>query len=134
MHERNNFNFGIQGGQGSACRLDFRHADRIRAIEDLPLKIGEVDLVRVGQGEFADAARGEVERCRAAQAAGADDERMRGAQPLLPLDPDFVEKDVAAVAEELLVVQAARTGGKAGAKVSSFSRPAWSARPRAPGP
>jgi len=31
---------------------------------------------------------------------------MRGAQPLLPLDADFVEQDVAAVAEELLVVQA----------------------------
>jgi hypothetical protein len=30
---------------------------------------------------------------------------MRRAQPLLSLDPDFVEKDMAAVAEELLVVQ-----------------------------
>jgi hypothetical protein len=32
---------------------------------------------------------------------------MRCAQPLLPLDPDLVEQDVAAVAEELLVVQLA---------------------------
>ncbi len=69
------------------------------------MQIGEVDLVRIGDRQFADAAGGEVERRRASEAARADDERMRRAQPLLPLDPYFFEKNVAAVAEELLVVQ-----------------------------
>jgi len=36
---------------------------------------------------------------------------MRIAQPLLALDPDFIEQDVAAVAEELLVVQFALAAG-----------------------
>src|SRR5207249_11175492 len=52
-----------------------------------------------------DAGGGEVERCRAAQAAGADDERGGSAQPLLAFDTDLGEKDVSAVPEELLVVQ-----------------------------
>ena len=110
-------------------RFHFRRADGIRAIENLPLQVGEVDLVRIGDGELADAARGKVERRGTTQAAGADDKRVRRAQPLLPLDSYFVEQDVAAVAEELLVVQVENVNEK----VSSFSRPAWSVRPRAPG-
>jgi hypothetical protein len=34
---------------------------------------------------------------------------VRRPQPLLPFDPDLVEQDVAAVAEELLVVQWLKT-------------------------
>jgi hypothetical protein len=55
---------------------------------------------------------------------------VRRAQPLLALDPDFIEEDVAAVAEELLVVQVAKPGGR----FSSAWSPAWSAPPRAAGP
>jgi hypothetical protein len=95
----------VQGGKGGARGFDFRRADGIGAVENLALQVGEVDLVRVGEGEPADAARREVERRRAAEPAGADDERARRPQPLLAFDPDFREKDVAAVAEELLVVQ-----------------------------
>jgi len=65
-------------------------------------------VVGVGDGQFADSAGGEVERRRAAQPARADNECMGSAQPLLPFDPNFVEQDVAAVAEELLVVQAGK--------------------------
>jgi hypothetical protein len=101
-------------------------ADGIGPVENLALQVGEVDLVGIGQGKFADAAGGEIERRRATQAAGADDERVRRAQPLLALDPYLVEEDVAAVAEELLVVQVG--------KISSLLRPAWFARPRASGP
>jgi hypothetical protein len=107
-------------------RRHLLRADGIRAVEDLPLQVGEVNLVRIGKSELADAAGGKVERGGATQAAGADDERVRGAQPLLTLDPYLIEKDVAAVAEELLVVQVVR--------ISSLLRPAWSARPRASGP
>ena len=55
--------------------------------------------------ELSDASGREVERSRATEAARADDERARGAQPLLSLDPDFGKEDVAAVSEKLLVVQ-----------------------------
>ena len=56
---------------------------------------------------MADAAGGEIERGGTAQSACADDQRARRAQPLLPLDPNLGKEDVAAVAEELLVVQLA---------------------------
>jgi hypothetical protein len=92
------------------CGCDLHRADGTGPIENLPLQVGEVDLVGIGEGQLADAARGEVERRRAAQAAGADDQRGRCAKPLLAFDPDFREKDVAAVAEELLVVQFAGVG------------------------
>jgi hypothetical protein len=87
------------------CSFDFRCADGIGAVEDLALQVREIDLVGVGESQSSDAGGDEVERRRTAEAAGADDQRARGPQPLLSLDPDLGKKDVAAVAEELLVVQ-----------------------------
>jgi hypothetical protein len=69
------------------------------------LQVGEVDFVAVGDHQPADAGRGEVERGRAAEAARADDQRARCAQPLLALDPELGKKDMPAVPEKLLVVQ-----------------------------
>ena len=128
--QRNDLYIGIQGSERRACRFYFLRADGIGAVENLALQVGEVDFVGVGEGDFADAARGEVERRGTTEAAGADDKRMRGAQPLLSFDPYFIEQDVAAVAEELLVVQVAKASGK----ISSPLRRAWSARPKARGP
>jgi hypothetical protein len=102
-----NFNFRVDRVESRACRFDFPRADRIGAIEDLPLQVGEIDLVGVGQRQPADARCREVEGRRAAEAAGADDQRGCRAQPFLPLDADLGEQDVPAVAEELLVVQLA---------------------------
>jgi hypothetical protein len=101
------FNFRVDGVESRARRFDFPRADRVGAIEDLPLQVGEIDLVGVGQRQPADARRGEIEGRRAAEAAGADDQRGCRAQPFLPLDADLGEQDVPAVAEELLVVQLA---------------------------
>jgi hypothetical protein len=71
----------------------------------LPLEVREVHLVGIREHEAADAGGGEVKRGRAAQPPGADDQRACRPQPLLTLDPDFGKEDVAAVAEELPVVQ-----------------------------
>jgi len=101
------FNLRVDGVESRACRFDFPRADRVGAIQDLALQVGEIDLVGVGQRQPADARRGEIEGRRAAEAAGADDQRGCRAQPFLPLDADLGEQDVPAVAEELLVVQLA---------------------------
>ncbi len=103
--ERNDLDIRIDRVQGRARSLDLRRADRLGAIEDLALEIREIDLVAVGDREPADAARGEIERGGAAEATRADDERTRGAQPLLAFDSDLREQDVPAVAEKLVVVQ-----------------------------
>jgi hypothetical protein len=105
--ERHDLDVGVDRLQRGARGFDLYSADVLRAIEDLALQVGEVDLVGVGDGEPADAGRGEVERSRAAEAARANDQGVRRSQPLLSFDSDFGEKDVAAVAEELLVVQCA---------------------------
>jgi hypothetical protein len=128
--QRNDAHIRVQGGECGARGFDFRRADGIGAVENLPLQVGEVDLVRIGDGELADAAGGEIERRGAAEAAGANDECVRRAQPFLPFDPYFVEQDVATVAEELLVVQVVNVSEK----INSPSPPAWFARPKAPGP
>jgi hypothetical protein len=52
----------------------FLRADRVGAIEDLALQVGEVDLVGIDEGEAADAGGGEVERGRATEAARADNQ------------------------------------------------------------
>jgi len=88
--------------------VHLHRADGFAPIQDLPLEIRQVDLVGIDQREPADAGRGEVERCRAAQPARADDQRVRGAQLFLSFDPDLRQQDVPAVAEKLLVVQGVR--------------------------
>ena len=52
------FNFGVDGVEGRTCRFDFPRADRVGAIEDLPLQVGEIDLVGISQRQPADT------RCR----------------------------------------------------------------------
>ena len=100
-----NIDFGIERREGLLRLVDFPRADGIRAVEDLALQVREIDLVGIGEGQSPDARSGEVERRRTAEAAGADDQRARRPQPLLSFDPDLGKKDVAAIAEELLVVQ-----------------------------
>jgi hypothetical protein len=81
----NNDHVGIDGVQRGLRRFDLRRADRLGAVEDLALQVGEVDVVGVGDGQAADACRGEVKRGRATEAAGADDQDARAPQPLLPI-------------------------------------------------
>jgi hypothetical protein len=95
--DRDDGDVGIDGIQRRARRVDLYGADRLGAIEDLALQVGEVDLVGVDEREAPDAGRREIERRRAAEAAGADDQRVRRAQLLLPLDADLGEQDMAAV-------------------------------------
>ena len=54
-------------------------------VDDLALKVRDVDDVEIDQAERADARRGEVQRQRRPQAAGADAEHLGGLEPLLPL-------------------------------------------------
>jgi len=112
------FDVGVHRAERRARRLDLHGADRFRAVKDLPLQVGQVDLVGIRQRQLADSSGSEVERRRAAEAARADDQRARGAQLLLPLDPDLGEQDVPAVPEKLLVVQVAE---------NPLGKPSWSA-------
>jgi hypothetical protein len=97
--------FGIEVQERVASGVDLARANVVRVVQDLPLQVRKIDLVRIGEGEPSEAACREIQRSGAAEAAGADDQRASRAQPRLSFDPDLGKKDVAAVAEELLVVQ-----------------------------
>ncbi len=89
---------GIQRGEGLPARLDLWHADRLGAVQDLPLEIGEIDHVAVDEPDRADARRGQVEGRGRTQSAGADDQDLGLVQLLLPLAADIRQNDVPAVA------------------------------------
>jgi hypothetical protein len=55
-------------------------------VDDLALEVGDVDDVVVDDAERPHAGRGEVERGRRAEAAGAEQQDLRVEQLLLALD------------------------------------------------
>jgi len=63
-------------------RLDLRHADARRVVDDLALKVREVDEVAVEDAERANARSGEVERV-GERAARAEQQNLRVEQLLL---------------------------------------------------
>jgi len=95
---------GVEGSDGLADRIDLGLPDALDAVGDLALQVGEIDRVVVDHGELADTGRAEVERDRRAQAAGADDQGMAVQNALLAFDADFLEQDMARIAQQLIVV------------------------------
>ena len=47
-------------------------------MDDLPLEVGEIDRVAVGDGDVTDPARGEIEQGARSEPAGAHHERLDG--------------------------------------------------------
>lgn len=94
----------VDGFQTTCHHLRFGLSDVGFGEGGLALEVGIVYGVVVGDDEFADARSGKIrEGCRT-QSAAADDEDAGGKDFFLPFDTDFVEKDVAAVTEQLVVV------------------------------
>ncbi len=77
-------------------------------MHDLALEVRLVDDVGVDDPERADSGRGEVERRRRAEAAGADEQDARVEEALLPVLADLRDEQVAAVAGALLGREDAR--------------------------
>ena len=73
-------------------------------MKNLPLQVGQVHRVAIGQGDLADTGGSEVQGRGRAETAGADDQHMRADDARLALDADRVEQDMSAVAEKLFVV------------------------------
>ncbi len=82
--------------------VDLRHADAVVRVGHLALEVREVDHVVVDEPDRADAGRGQVERRRRAEAAGAEQQHLRVEQLELALEADLGHEDVARVALALL--------------------------------
>src|SRR5262249_36935973 len=96
---------GVDRGERGAGAVDLEGADSVGSMHDLPLQIGEIDPVGIGDADRPNTGGGEVEEHRRAEAAGADDEDARGEELRLPLLADLVEDQVAGVALKLLLAE-----------------------------
>ena len=85
-------------------------------MDHLALQVRQIDAIAVADGDAAHAARREIEECRRAEAARADDERVGGEEALLRLLAEFVQQQVAAIPEALLVVHPWRRAALAGCR------------------
>src|SRR5215469_10908888 len=95
----------IDRGQRVARALYLERANSVGGVHDLPLQIGDVDAVGIGDAEGSDPGGRQVEEQRRAEAAGANDEDARGQQPDLPFFTDLLEDQVASVALELIFAE-----------------------------
>ena len=106
------FMFGFSALEHLLGGVDLEHADGRGGVDDLALQVAGVDDVEVDEAERADAGRGEVERERRAEAAGADAEDAGGLQLLLAFHADLGQDQVARVAGDLFVGQLREFGGE----------------------
>ena len=82
--------------------LDLALADAVGRVDDLALQVADVDDVEVDEADGPDARRGEVERGRRTEPAGADEQRLRAEELRLAGRADLGDQQVAAVALLLL--------------------------------
>jgi hypothetical protein len=85
---------GIQLLDREPSRFGLRHPDPLGGVNHLTLEVRLVDLVVVDEAECADARRGQVERRRRSEPAGADQQHPGVEQLELSLDADLGEKRV----------------------------------------
>ena len=89
---------GVDGLQLLLGAGDLGPADVGREVDDLALEVRDVDDVEIDQPDRANPGRGQVERQRRAQPAGADAEDLRSLEPLLPLHRHLGHDQVAGIA------------------------------------
>ena len=85
-----------------ARRLDLALADPVGRVDDLALEVADVDDVEVDDADRPDARGGEIQRGRRAEAARADEQRLRAEQLRLAGRADLGDQQMAAVALLLL--------------------------------
>ena len=71
---------------------------------DLALKVGLVDGIGIGNRQAADTGGGKIRQGRRTQPAATDNERMGGQEFFLAFDTDFIQQDMAAEPQKLLIV------------------------------
>src|SRR5690606_8146309 len=96
----------VQGGQPGLAGLDLEAAEVVFRKGDLALQIGQGDAVIVDQAQAADPGRRQIEGCRGADAAHAEDGHAGDLQPLLARAADLCQHQVARVALDLVVGKA----------------------------
>ena len=102
--DRVDTNARIDCEHGPLRRMRLVAADGVIAVNNLPLQIGKVHGIAIGNRNAPDAGGGQVHQCRRAQTTRTDNQRMRVQQGLLRLGAKLIEQNVPAVAQEVLIV------------------------------
>ena len=110
---------GVERGERLLGRVDLALADAVDVVQDLALQVGLVDHVHVDDAERADAGRGQVERGRRAEAAGAEQQHLDVEQLQLALLAHLGQQQVALVAVALLGRQGLRASASRGPRSST---------------
>ena len=79
----------VHRGERHLRAVDLAHADAFDVVQDLALEVRGVDDVHVDDADRADAGRGEIERRRRTESAGAEQEHLGVQEPLLALLAHF---------------------------------------------
>ena len=119
--------FGIDGLEAIASGMQFRTADVGRAVQDLALKIAEIDDIEIDDADAAHAGGGEIQAERRTEAAGADQQHAGRFQSFLAVHADFRHDEMTAVASDFVRRQGslrARAG-----RVETYSWPRGSRKP-----
>jgi len=82
-----------------------RFADIRGEMDHLPLQVGDIDNVGIGNADGAYAGGRQIEGDRRAETAGADDQHPAVKQLALPFAADFLENDMARIALDLFFVE-----------------------------
>ena len=85
--------------------VDLRLPEALRRVDDLPLEVRLVDDVGVDDPDAADPGRGQVERGRRAESAGADQQHLRVEELELPFLADLRDEEVTAVPGASLCIE-----------------------------
>ena len=88
-----------------ARTLRLRPADVGLAVDDLALKVGFVDDVELDDADGAHAGRGQIQQCRRAQPACADDQYAGVLESLLSVEAEVGNDQMTAVARDLFARQ-----------------------------
>ena len=97
--QRNDVCPGVETRQRVAAGRNLRPAYRVGDMQHLPLQVGQVDRIAIGQRQRAYTRCGEIHRRRRSKPASTNDQRTRIEQLLLAFDANLGEQDVARIAQ-----------------------------------
>jgi hypothetical protein len=78
-------------------------------VKNLPLKIGQIDVVEIDNAEGPNAGGCQIKRGRRSKSSGADAQDARGLEPILTLGCNLGHDEVTRVALQLFNAQSHRT-------------------------
>ena len=95
----------IDRAQTRRRRFDLGLTDAVAVVSNLALQVAQIDLIEIGQVQFAHTGRGQIQGHRRAQPAEADDQHTALLEAQLPGDIDLRQENLPAVAQQVVVRQ-----------------------------